>query len=294
VAPAEGGDVNSPDTGMCHQLACPCSGSAACDSQICGDKLTVGAGLFATTGNSFCTKPCCTSADCDPFTVCYATESGNSLCVLPAWLNRSSQLGTKVGGDACAANSDCRSGLCAGSACADTCCSTAATTSECAAGTTCGFVNFPGLVSFDQGYIANCAAGGTGTEGSSCSSNSDCQSNFCDSPPGGACRDACRNSSECGPGAGCAYVLPIRGSPTVIALCLPQQLGNVPQGGSCTQDQQCVTGFCRAVIPADAMAAQCTDVCYGDSDCPVPGWHCRPQYEALHSGGMASVMLCGM
>jgi hypothetical protein len=277
------GDSSSADSGTCTSLTCACAGKANCASQICADMLTAGAGLYAKASQNFCTKPCCTSADCDGSTVCYATATGGSFCVLPEWLGRSTQLGTKTGGDTCANDSECRSGLCANMACADTCCSTAASAMQCARGTTCSVGLFPGVVTFDTGFVAYCGLGGSKPAGAQCSYPTDCASNLCD---GSSCTNACRNTGECGNGMACMYGR-TRDNTVVVAACFPQQGGTTAEGGNCKQDADCLTGFCNP------MSKQCSDVCFADTDCTVPGWRCRPQYVTLRSGGMTSVMSCG-
>jgi hypothetical protein len=290
LAPTEEGasDVTAGESGACTSLLCKCVGNAACDSHICADQLAVGTGLYAAAGGaSFCTKPCCTSADCDGTTVCYAT-SGGRYCVLPAWLQRSPQLGTAIGGQSCSGNASCRSGLCVGNACADTCCSTAQSSSQCGGGTSCSFGAFPGTPTFDQDYTSSCSQGnGTEPNGNNCNFSSDCVSNRCDSP--GICRDACRNTADCGQGYACGYSRD-RTSNSVFAACFPTQGGgSTPQGGPCQSSSDCLTGFC------DPTSTQCTDVCFGDADCSsVSGWRCRPEQITVQGGGMADVLCCGM
>jgi hypothetical protein len=296
TAPQDGSaEMNQGDTGACSGVMCKCSGAASCiDSHICADQLTVGPGLFMAAGSAaFCAKPCCTSADCDPTTVCYATGVGGNYCVLPAWLQRSTTLGTSVGGQMCSGDANCRSGLCANGMCADTCCSTPSSATECSAGSTCSFGTFPGApmdasAVFDQNYTAFCSgAGGTGTNGSPCNFSSDCASNRCD-PRTRICRDACRNTSACtGGGFACEYRLDSMTN-SVFATC---QLSNgmTPMGGACLQDGDCQTEFCNP------MGNVCTDVCFGDSDCTaVQNWRCRPEQLALQGGGSAAVLCCGL
>jgi hypothetical protein len=281
------------ESGACSQSGCPCSGPSSCDSKICVDMLTIGAGVYNRSAGNFCTKPCCTSADCDGSTVCYATATGGNYCVLPTWLDRSTAIGKKTSGQSCTANGDCRSGLCANSACADTCCSTAQSASECAPETTCSFGTFPGLASpFDQNYIAFCGPGGTGQNGSTCTLATDCQSNYCEGSSG-MCHNACRNSTECGTGQVCIYVRDTAFS-SVIAACFPQQPGSgtTAEGALCTTDQDCASNFCVAITSASSEK-RCTNVCFGNSDCTMAGWRCRPQYVTLRSGGMTSVTCCG-
>jgi hypothetical protein len=278
------GPVDAGSPSRCNSSGCPCSGPSDCTSGICGDELTVSADVYdAANETSFCTKPCCTSADCDGSTVCFATASGGNYCVSPSWLGRSSKLGALSSGATCASDSDCRSGLCAGTSCADTCCSTAQSATECSAGTSCQFGTFPGKT-FDVHYAAYCApAPGTGTNGTSCTSSSQCIGDLCAS---GSCHDACRNSADCGSSSQeCGYAISPVATSALIAAC-SSSLGTGAEGSSCQNNNGCQSGFC------DATSNQCTDVCYSDSDCTVEGWRCRPEVVVL--GGVSfSYLACG-
>ena len=286
TAPVEG-------AGACRWVGCPCSGPASCDSNVCGDKESVSTGLYTAAGNAnFCTKPCCTSADCDHGTVCFATAVGGNYCVVPGWIGRTTAEGTGLGGATCATGRDCRSGLCAaGATCADTCCSgQAAPASQCAGGAVCTFAAFPGA-GIDVNYSANCASSpGTKGNGSSCSGNGTCESQICaaDSMFGSNyCHGACRSEADCGSSYGCNYVLP-PSSTGLVAVCT-QQGGGTGEGQACdpTMDT-CKNGFC------DPASKLCTSVCFTDADCAVmTGWRCRPEQVTVSSGGSFSVLACG-
>ena len=277
-------DVDS--AGSCRGFACKCSGSSDCASGICGDQLTVTGDVYNAAGRaSFCTKPCCTSADCDASTVCFATAAGGYYCVRPDWLGRSTTLGTKIGGQACSVGDDCRSGACAGSICADTCCSSSRAGAQCAAGTSCRFGGFPGT-GFDVHFAAHCAPpAGLLPNASACRSAAECQSGFCDTILL-VCRDACGNAQDCGaPRQSCGYTVSTPGSAGVVSACGQSQQGTGVQGSSCQAVGECLNGFCNPT------SHQCTDVCFTDADCTVPGWRCRP--EAVQFGGSYSVLSCG-
>jgi len=289
AAPVEGAtmtDAGGGDSGPCTGLMCKCVGNIACDSHICADQLTIGSGLYAAAGGAnFCTKPCCTSADCEPNTVCYATSTGGSFCVLPTWLNRSTQLGAALGGESCSDNTNCRSGLCAGSTCADTCCSTSQSTKECGGGTTCGLGTFPGVPTFDQGYVAYCGQGGAGTNGATCNFGNECESTLCYR---GSCQNACRNTPDCGGlGYTCGYFRDSTNNATIYAACAATSNSSAPQGSACASDSDCASDFC------DQASSKCTDVCFADADCTASGWRCRPEQITLQRGGSASVLCCG-
>ncbi|MGH7298091.1 MAG: hypothetical protein ACRELB_24340, partial [Polyangiaceae bacterium] len=284
--PVETGPVEG---GCGRGLTCPCSGDSSCNSGICADSAVVPTGLYAAAGNAaFCTKPCCTSADCDPGTVCFAAGGSSSVagnfCVSPAWVSRGNVLGSLVGGATCSTGRDCRSGLCNGTSCADTCCSTASS-GECAGGTSCRFAAFVGAASFDKNYVAWCGQAGNGQNGANCSSNNSCASALCDGIDG--CADACRNTADCSQGESCAYVSPASPNTAVVAACF-SGAGNASEGSSCSSDQDCKSQFCDTTI-----TQQCTDVCFTNADCTKSGWRCRPEAVTLQSGGKVTVLACG-
>jgi hypothetical protein len=292
-------DTGMPETvGPCRSLGCPCSGAAACDSQICADSLTVTPALFAAAGStSFCTQGCCTSADCDANTVCFATGQGGSYCVDPAWLMRATGVGGGQGGAPCATARDCRSALCDTGAgkCVDTCCSSMGAASACATGETCQFAAFPGTASFDKAYSAFCAPPpGNKQDGATCFQNSDCAANLCASVGGGGntCHGACRNETDCGSGESCSYVLP-PGQTTnpmpVVASCFTST-GTLTQGVSCNPMMDMCEGFCHQLTPTTGL---CTDPCFTNSDCTVSMWRCRPEVVSVQAGGSYSVLACG-
>jgi hypothetical protein len=294
-AEAGGRDTGGDTIGPCRTLGCKCSGSADCDSQVCADQLTVTPQLYAAAHSAnFCTQSCCTSADCPDGSVCFATAAGGSYCVIPAWLgDRTATLGAKTGGQACSGGGECRSGLCAGNACADTCCS--ANGGECATGTTCRFTAFPGS-GFDTHTSANCGLSfGIRQNGSSCTFDSDCISNMCGAVGGvgtNTCHAPCRSTANCGGGTqACGYVLP-NPSPSndVVAACVAGG-GTAPEGSSCNPSastNNCFSGFCAQA------SSECTDVCAATGDCTKAGWRCRPELEPVQGGGSFSVLACGL
>jgi hypothetical protein len=262
----------------CRSLGCTCSGAVDCDSNICADAITVTSGLYGEVNHGFCIQPCCTSTDCPGGFVCFATAAGGNYCIQPSLVGRTTP-GGAIGGTTCSADSDCRSGLCA-TTCQDTCCSMF-DSGECASGSACRYGAFPGR-SIDTHYASHCTTpGGTAGNGSFCSNDGTCKSDFCD---GNFCADACRNTADCGSGNCCDYAFDSTNG--VIATCFSAS-GSSPLGTACTSDTTCGTAFC------DPTSKQCTDVCYTDSDCSsVTGWRCRPELVSLMTGS-ASVLLCG-
>lgn len=277
-------------TGPCRTVGCACASASACDSNICGDGTLVPGAILSAAGSNFCTKPCCTSADCDPGTVCFATGGSNSaaanFCVNPQWIGRGNLVGAQTGGASCGSGRDCRSGLCASNKCADVCCSTAASNSECGSGTSCRFATFPGTSVIDQNFVAWCGQSGSGQNGDNCSSNSSCASNLCDGIDG--CANACRNTGDCTLGESCAYVNPpAPNSSAVVAACFSGG-GNAAEGSACQNDSDCRSQFCDT-----GGTNECTDVCFTNADCTHTGWRCRPEGVTLQGGGKVEVLACG-
>jgi hypothetical protein len=259
--------------GTCAGLLCSCSGAAQCASGICADESTVTAALYAQAGSAnFCTQSCCSSADCDPSTVCFGTGAGGNYCVDPAWLSRPSTLGALAGGSTCTGDADCRSGLCAGGACVDTCCSTTQASAACASGATCNLGTFPGLASFDTHRTGFCNASAAACGFSPCT--------------------ACRTSSDCSVIAQvCSYSAAAVGSTDIVATCDPVvATGSGVQGAACSSGSTCASGYCD---PTASPSGACSDVCFTDADCKA-GWRCRTELVSIETGGgNYYVLRCG-
>ena len=290
--PADTGPVPDADaTGPCRGTGCRCAGPSDCDSAVCGDLLTLTNDVVTVTGSNVCTKPCCTSLDCDPGSVCFGAATGGNYCVRPEVLGRDVPVTRSQAGTSCTADSQCASSRCVTGLCADTCCSAAAT--ECAGGTACTLKAFPGKVAFDSHLAFSCALSrASGTNGSSCSGDSDCRSGVCDVVPGTfstACRSACRNSVECGTGYECHDVKLSTSNNDVGLLCLSGSRSvRGALGSVCATDSDCRSGNCDTNLKA------CTDACFTNADCAgFAGWRCRPTLVTLTSGGSFKVLACG-
>jgi hypothetical protein len=283
---SEGGHPSDGASGQdapCTGSLCACDNASSCASGICAVSVTVGAPLFAAAGMQFCTKPCCTSTDCDKGTVCYGSGQGGNYCVDPAWLGRSKP-GSAQGGAVCSTGSDCRSGLCtAAKTCADTCCSFPGA-GECATGSQCAFGNFPGAVSLDTHFTGRCGPpGGAGAFGAPCGGNGDCAGGLCFQQGGGGnCTRPCGTADECGGGNTCDFQVQGR---DIYFACFPTQ-ATAPMGAACMNDGQCIGDWCGST-------SQCSNVCFSDSACSaVPGWHCLPQAINLPAGTYV-MLVCG-
>ncbi|HTB73277.1 MAG TPA: hypothetical protein VK762_08525 [Polyangiaceae bacterium] len=268
----------------CRGITCGCSGNGSCDSGVCVGPVTLPSALYSAIGYSLCSQPCCTSADCPGATVCFGTGGGGNYCLEPHWIGRSAVLGAGQGGATCAADSDCRSGLCAMSggtgACADTCCSTAQEASECASGTVCRFAAFPGH-DLDTHETAWCGAAiGSMSGGTICGVDTTCQSGKC----AARCEAVCRNTADCGGGGlACSYGLgPTLPSNKDIVLGCVIVTGTTANGGMCTGNSDCQSAFCD-------NSMHCTDACVTDADCKS-GLHCKPVVVQVQ--GNYSVLAC--
>lgn len=283
-------DAVAPPAG-CSSLGCQCAGPSDCSSALCADTRLLSTAVYdAADKTSFCTAPCCTSADCDSSTVCLATGLGVSYCVRPEWLARSTTLGTVPGGGPCENDGACRSGLCASGICEDVCCSSAQSPTECSAGSTCQFGTFPGRTSIDTVYVPSCQpmGMGTGITGTPCTDSAQCRSDLC--TPNGTCHDACRNTADCNdPTLECGFFFPTFSVTKLVTAC-ETTFGTAAQGGQgapCSNNNQCQSGFC------DAQSMACTDVCYGDGDCTPPGWTCRLDFALTFDSMNYTVFTCG-
>ncbi len=272
----------TPDA-ACTGVLCPCNNAADCTghSKVCAQSITVGQAFYtAAGGNNFCTLGCCTSADCPGGTVCFASGQGGQYCVDPSWLGRSTPGASAQGGALCGAGTDCRSGLCAGGRCADTCCSWASSTAECTDAEQCVFGTFPGASSLDKHFAPHCGAGGGTPFGNSCTGNGDCQGGLCyQTGTGGYCTQPCR-SQECGFGYACQ--VDEEGN-DVYAACFPW-MPDAVEGAACTSNNQCQGDWC-------GTTSQCTSICFTSSDC-ISGWTCTPQPSTLATGNYL-LLVCG-
>jgi hypothetical protein len=276
------GSVGGGLDAACTDLLCACNNSSDCASRVCAQELMVGRSFYsASGGTSFCTRPCCSSADCSPESVCFAGGQGGNYCVNPAWLGRSAP-GMRAGGAACTTDGECRSGLCSNGACADTCCS-AVDVGRCAQGAACTFGDFPGRVPFDDHFTGRCAAQsaapGRAAGGASCRDDDDCNSALC---VDNRCSDPCHSATDCPAGTAC--LLDEQGI-DLYAACLPSK-GSQAQGSTCTAgaNATCAGAWCNP-------HGRCTGVCFTDDDC-ISDWRCAPRIDSLPMGNYL-VLGCG-
>jgi hypothetical protein len=288
VATEAGGEGGTHAEAGCTGVLCPCDNASDCATRVCAQSITVGPTVYgAAGGTNFCSMGCCTSADCPAGTVCFASGQGGQYCVKPEWLGRSTPSAVAGGGGtACSTGADCRSGICAGSACADTCCSLAASSVECANGAACAFGAFPGKAGVDTHFAPLCATAtltsGSSGFGAACQNNAECQGGLCyQTGSGGNCTNPCRTQDECGAGNACQ--VDAQGN-DLYAACFPWQPAG-PQGSACTTDNDCRGDWC-------GTTNQCAGICFTDADCTVSGWHCIPQASSFPMGNYL-LLACG-
>ena len=233
-------------------------------------------------GMSFCTQPCCTSADCPPHTVCFATGGGGNYCVSPKWIGRSGGLGTGLGGATCTGDADCRSGLCNMTARAPTrAARPRRRATECASGTVCRFAAFPGS-GFDTHETAWCGAS-IGNVGRRRHLRRRQHLPEREVRASRQCEAVCRNSSDCGGGLACSYGAArrrCRRTKTSSPVASPPR-GTRRTAATAPRNADCQSAFCDG--------AHCTDVCVTDADCKS-GMHCRPVVVQVQ--GSYSVLAC--
>lgn len=100
-----------------------CSGDSSCTTGFCWTD------FFGGT----CSKHCCSSEDCDNNWKCTAFTQGGMIFNACSPMSFSETQGSKRAGEACGADSECRSAHCVDSICSDNCCRD----TDCAGGTIC-------------------------------------------------------------------------------------------------------------------------------------------------------------
>lgn len=278
------------------------------DADICMDDLVCGCVLDANgdcTGDYRCISYCQSSYTGPIGAGCTEPTQACSL----RWLDSDNQhgcmettatLGTKLGGETCASNDECRSGSCVDfreftddpvdMRCSDFCDHHAAAggPGSCAAGTVCETVS--SVVAGMEFMFATCGLpDGTRTAGQSC----DATTNIClwgpDACVNGVCAPPCGEEAHCAAGQHCS----LRGNRVTtgvydasagaglagatatetVPVCLADSAGphDRPGGAACTDNGQCASQFCEATLNV------CVELCVTDMTCAV-GMTCEPVY----------------
>ena len=302
VVDGELGTVHCTDEGAIGPPACPegavCRDGACVEQQLeralgarcerhedCGAlDFCLDPALFGGEGPRVCSRACCSSSDCDPVrdAVCWIPDGGGSgLCRIGREVRRP-DVGTQLSGASCASHGECRSGICDGGECVDTCCSD----SNCATNAaTCRLTR--DLVSAGPAWACQTAAQGDGGYFDPCVRNADCASGLCATvgegeEMDGRCTMPCCGSEMCpaapdtGQRVGCAE-LTSPGSPTVRA-CIRLLSGDgvAINGVPCSGPEDCRTGLC--IEDREQSQQFCSDACCSDASCGDAAFFgCRPR-----------------
>jgi hypothetical protein len=238
-------------------LGDPCSADPDCDA----DAFCLAPWEHGGNGtDSICSKPCCTSADCGSGDlVCFPATNGYGIC-LPPEAALQSAVGAGATGTTCAADGDCRSGLCE-QVCIDTCCSNADCPSSLSE---CLLRNDPSTGRL--GFFCDTPTG-TGAFGTPCTTAANCKTNTCAGPSPATCSQACCSRGDCAlPAETCGYSGGVRA-------CYHVVTATKLDGASCTASSQCQGGVCAG--------GRCTAACCTDADCSDPSAPgCRPVVTA--------------
>ncbi|MBK8254659.1 MAG: hypothetical protein IPK82_18600 [Polyangiaceae bacterium] len=220
-------------------LGQPCDDDAECaPGDRCFDPAAVG-----VPGDPLCSRPCCSSSDCDGGTGLVCAVLGPGKMCAPARDWERADPGEKPAGAPCETHAECRSGECrAERYCADACCSDA----ECAPfGAACadsgeGWMCTP-VPSPKKGYLELCL------------NDDECLSGLCFTSPDSKqrCAKPCCSSDECGAVKIGDLLQPItclpivHGAAMVLACAgMPKGEANRPVGAPCDDPSQCRGGRC--------------------------------------------------
>lgn len=296
LVPGTLGPISCLDEGAVGPPACPpgqtCTqgvcvegttdlGKACKDQRDCGAEwLCVDPAAFGGEGERRCSRPCCSAFDCDPradFVCAPFPGGGGTFCRAAADVGRAST-GALAAGQACKEASECRSGLCELSRCADVCC----TDVNCAASEMqCSLGAVPLAAATVAGWACGTASGKGYFE--PCASGSDCASGLCTDVDGVLrCVTPCCSSSDCPPATdagggvvsvGCRWVSHDGvGIPACVDAHPPGGTGLV--GAACAAPEDCLSGACADVGGGTLV---CTDTCCSDESCGDPAlFACRP------------------
>lgn len=279
------------------------------DDDVCapGDSC-VDPAQIALTGDPFCSRTCCSSADCGVGTGLVCAPLGPGKLCVPAELWDRDRPGTRFAGEPCSHDGECRSGACTepGGYCLDTCCSDA----ECASfGGICAAAGF--------GWSCGPALVEPKPPLAGCERDSDCASGVCAvwADGKGRCAEPCCSSNDCPEialdgGVKSVLCVPIPHGTAIVYACaaLADGPANRPVGEPCDDAGQCRGGLCVEVPATDAdrsadqgssVIKVCSDVCCTDESCGAPHlFTCAPPEGAppvtgpISSGGQGFGLQC--
>ncbi len=235
-----------------------CTNEASCPTGLhCLDSVSRGA---------ICTKTCCQSSDCPDGLLCRQLGNSAAVCIKDAAV----PVGAKLSNAGCNAGSECRSGVCTGNKCIDSCCGNL----------TCGTSGTCSLRSADETFTCR-ASLGTGTYGDACSDDTECKSGLCYPLSSGwlssgFCSQQCCSSSDCADSRDRCELKKYGTKPVVV--CSPfsstSTTGKKRGGDTCATATECRSNRCTGL--------RCDDSCCADTDC-VGGWICKPKFDGTYS-----------
>jgi hypothetical protein len=271
--PAEAGrDAHADADAGPLELGSQCRVDADCKSRICGTSTILTTSITQTTG-PICTTPCCSSSECAPSFVCFNGGTGGGYCVPATLAQRTPPAsGGKGAGVACAANTECRSGLCTGTpkSCLDTCCGAG----DCGGSTTCRVKSIATPAPVHDVWVCAAPESPTGLPpGAACTTGTNpnllCTSDVCISA---ICRPGCSSTASCRAIAGfeSGHCLYGQSGSDFFKFCFASTFtARDPAGVACNDPSTCQSDYC------DAELKKCANVCARDADCAA-GEACRP------------------
>lgn len=286
---AEGtrGPPACPEGWLCKQGSCVDSGGSDLGS-LCADHTSCALGDlcldpadFGGAGAPFCSRPCCSSSDCDPradFVCAPLPSGGGDFCVQAGAVGRGATGGAMVG-DPCQTGADCRSGACEGSRCADVCCSD----TNCGlGGLGCSLGATPAAGPATASTTWVCADHGSALDDlAPCGANEECASGLCLVLANQKrCVPPCCGSGQCpllddgvdSYTLGCAPAGLDGSLHLACAVVLPATATKLV-GAPCDTPDECKGGLCIQT----AQGSICSDVCCSDESCGDPTlFACRP------------------
>jgi MYXO-CTERM domain-containing protein len=241
-----------------------CNSQKDCTSGIC----------LQAGQNTFCSQMC-DSAPCPGGDKCLPLQDGGKAC-LPG----SANMGTKLLGQFCQSNMDCKSEICVsvpgkGYLCSQKC---DLTQKNCPTGYWCAQSSIGGLCIPDDNTTPPPPPPPPPPKkkkkglGEACTDSSDCESNICGyTPDGQVCVQLCDDANPCPGGFVC---IPAGDKKACVKdKSTPPAPGTL--GAACEKNEDCKSGVCGA----DAAGRRfCTELC-------DPGQGCAQGYDCVPAGG---------
>ena len=249
------------------QIGGDCVVDGDCESGLlCGTSTILTTAIVPANSKPICTTPCCRSNDCPSGFVCFSGGTGGNYCVAADKADRSPPtMGGRAGGASCTTHPQCRSGLCTGGRCVDTCCEP----DNCASGSTCRV----STVEAHTSWVCGAPNGGSAKDlGMTCTGNLDCKNDNCVQPFSASrrCTPTCCSTSDC-TALGFANNVCAYGSAgnDQLKWCFEPNASGKALGATCTASTDCASRYC------DSELGRCANVCCTTADC-ASNESCRP------------------